>query len=312
MTRRLASAAVLAAALLAAALAGAVSPAWAHLRVVATTADMAALAAAVAGESAMVASIVPAGADAEAYGPRPGDVEKLQRADVVVRVGLGYDYWLDRLLAQAANAQVMRGGDGYVDASAGIPLLDVRSASVANDSGHSHGTANPHYWLDPHNAVIITGGIAEALIRRMPAEREPIIAARQRFVAALDERIAAWTARAASFAGVKVIAHHDSWPYFARRFRLDIAGVIEPRPGVAPSPAHLARLIADGRSGPVRAVVHEPAEPADASRFVAERLGVPVVVLAPSVGSLSGADDYLALFDTNIAALVVAFGQRVK
>ena len=149
----------------------------------------------------------------------------------------------------------MRGGDGYVDASAGIPLLDVRSASVANDSGHSHGTANPHYWLDPHNAVIITGGIAEALIRRMPAEREPIIAARQRFVAALDEHMAAWTMRAASLAGVKVIAYHNSWPYFARRFRLDIAGVIEPRPGVAPSAAHLARLIADGRSAPVRAVV---------------------------------------------------------
>jgi ABC-type Zn uptake system ZnuABC Zn-binding protein ZnuA len=312
MMRRLASAAVLATALLAALSAGAVSPASAHLRVVATTADMAALAAAVAGESASVVSIVPAGADAEAYGPRPGDVEKLQRADVVVRVGLGYDYWLDRLLTQAANAQVMRGGDGHVDASAGIPLLDVRSASVANDSGHSHGTANPHYWLDPHNAVIITGDIAEALIRRMPAEREPIIAARQRFIAALAEHMAQWTARAAAFAGVKVIAYHDAWPYFARRFRLDIAGVIEPRPGVAPSPAHLARLVTDGRSGAVRAVVHEPAEPADASRFVAERLGVPVVVLAPSVGSLPGTDDYLALFDTNIAALVVALGQRVK
>jgi ABC-type Zn uptake system ZnuABC Zn-binding protein ZnuA len=312
MMRRLASATVLAAALLTAALAGAISPARAHLRVVATTADMAALAAAVAGGSASVVSIVPAGADAEAYGPRPGDVEKLQRSDVVVRVGLGYDYWLDRLLVQAANAEVMRGGDGYVDASAGIPLLDVRSASAANDSGHSHGTANPHYWLDPHNAVTITGGIAEALIRRMPAERESIIGARQRFVAALDEHMAAWTARAASFAGVKVIAYHDSWPYFARRFRLDIAGVIEPRPGVAPSPAHLARLIADGRSGPVRAVVHEPAEPTDASRFVAERLGVPVVVLASSVGSLPGADDYFALFDTNIAALASALGGRAK
>ncbi len=312
MMRRLVSAAILAAALLAAALAGAVSPASAHLRVVATTAALAALAAAVAGESASVVSIVPAGADAEAYAPRPGDVEKLQHADVVVRVGLGYDYWLDRLLGQSANAQVMRGGDGYVDASAGIPLLDVRSASVANDSGHSHGTANPHYWLDPHNAVIITGGIAEALIRRMPAEREPIIAARQRFVAALDEHMAAWTMRAASLAGVKVIAYHNSWPYFARRFRLDIAGVIEPRPGVAPSAAHLARLIADGRSAPVRAVVHEPAEPADASRFVAERLGVPVVVLAPSVGNLSGADDYFGLFDTNITALVVALGERAK
>jgi len=297
----------------------AAAPAWAGIRVVATTADLAALATALApamaGDGATVETIVPAGADAEAFVPRPGDIDKLRRADVIVRVGLGYDYWLDRLLVQAGNPRLMRGGDGYVDGSAGIPLLELRGESVVNEGGHSHGAANPHYWLDPHNAVIVTGGIAEALIRIAPAERERVIAARERFLAALGERMAAWSAHAASFAGAKVIAYHDTWPYFARRFRLDVAGFIEPKPGVAPSPAHLARLIDSGRQlgrqpgHELRAVLHEPHEPADGSRFVAARLGVPVVVLAPSVGSAVGTGDYFALFDANLAALVNALGE---
>ncbi len=289
------------------------------VRVVATTADLAALATtfvlAFAGDGATVETIVPAGADAEAFVPRPGDIEKLRRADIIVRVGLGFDYWLDRLLVQAGNPRLMRGGDGYVDGSAGIPLLEVRGESIVNEGGHAHGAANPHYWLDPHNAVIITGGIAEALIRIVPAQRERIIAERERFLATLAERMAAWRA----FAGAKVIAYHDTWPYFARRFRLDVADFIEPKPGVAPSPAHLARLIDLGRQSErqpgqevhaaVRAVLHEPHEPVDASRFVAARLGVPVVVLAPSVGSMAGTGDYLALFDTNLATLGKALGE---
>src|ERR1700691_6243285 len=104
--------------------------AWAVVQVMASTADLAALATAIAGEPAegdlagvSVDAIVPAGVDAGALEPRPGDIEKLRHADVIVRVGLGYDYWLDRLLVRAGNARLMRGGDGYVDGSAGIPLL---------------------------------------------------------------------------------------------------------------------------------------------------------------------------------------------
>jgi ABC-type Zn uptake system ZnuABC Zn-binding protein ZnuA len=107
---------------------------------------------------------------------------------------------------------------------------------------------------------------------------------------------------------VKLIAYHNSWPYLARRFRLDVTDFIEPKPGVAPSPAHLARLIAKGKKDGVRAVVHEPYEPADASKFVAQKLGVPFVLLATSVGSVPEAADYLALFDYNIAALSKALG----
>ena len=284
------------------------APAAAAVRIVATTTDLAALAAAVGGDLVEVETIVPPGSDPEAFEPRPGDLDKVRHADVLIRVGLGYDYWLDRLIGQIADKRLMRGGEGYVDASVGIPLLEIRGQSVVNEGGHAHGVANPHYWLDPENAAIVTAGIAEALARRAPAEAPRILANRRRFLGGLSAELQRWSARLADFAGVKLIAYHNSWPYFARRFRLDIVDFIEPKPGVAPSPAHLARLIAEGRRGNVRAILHEPYEPDDFSRLLAHKLGVPFVLLATSVESVAGVKDYLDLFEYNTATLAKALG----
>jgi len=293
--------------LLAAAL-GLAAPAQAQLRVVAATTDVAAIAAAVGGDLVTVETIVPAAVDPEAFEPRPGDLEKIRNAGLLVRVGLGYDYWLDKLVRQTGDKRLMRGGEAYVDASTGVPLLEVSGQSVVNEGGHAHGVANPHYWLDPANAKIVSLGIAEGLTRMLPAERARIAGNQERFVADLDRALARWTAQLAPVAGVKLIAYHNSWPYFARRFRLDVIGFIEPKPGVAPSPAQLARLVALGKKSAVRAVVHEPYEPEDAARFVAQKLGVSFVLLATSVGSAPEAKDYFALFDHNVAILAKALG----
>jgi ABC-type Zn uptake system ZnuABC Zn-binding protein ZnuA len=290
------------------AVAAAAGPASAALRVVATTTDLAALVAAVGGDLVTVEAIVPAAADPEAFEPHLGDVDKVRRAALLVRVGLGYDYWLDALTYRIGDKRLMRGGEAYVDASAGIPLLEIRGQSVVNEGGHAHGVANPHYWLDPENAAIVTASIAEALARLAPEQSQRIVATRERFLAELGAHSLRWSGMLAPFAGVKLIAYHNSWPYFARRFRLDIIDFIEAKPGVAPSPAHLARLISAGRKERVRIVVHEPYEPEDTSRLLSERLGVPMVVLAVSVDSVPGTKDYLALFDHNVAALVKALG----
>jgi ABC-type Zn uptake system ZnuABC Zn-binding protein ZnuA len=288
----------------------AAAPAFAAMHVVATTTDLAALVTVVGGDLVTVESIVPAGVDPEAFEPRPGVLGKLRQADLLVRVGLGYDYWLDTIVNQTGEKRLMRGGEAYLDASTGIPLLEIQGQSVVNEGGHAHGVANPHYWLDPENAVTVTAGIAEALIRIAPGQREKILANRERFLSRLEESRARWSRTLAPFAGTRFIAYHNSWPYFARRFRLDIIAFIEPKPGVAPSPAHLAQLISAGRTAQVRAILHEPYEPEDASRFVGQKLGVPVVRLAISVGSLAGTEDYLALFDYNVATLARALGAR--
>jgi hypothetical protein len=100
-----------------------------------------------------------------------------------------------------------------------------------------------------------------------------------------------------------IVAYHNSWPYFARRFRLDFAGFIETKPGVPPSPAHLAGIVKTMRERGVRIVVREPHEPERDVAFVASKAGASVVMLAASVGALPEASDYISLFDVNVESL---------
>ena len=169
-----------------------VTSAAAGMRVVATTSDLASLAEAVTGDLAQVETIIPPAADPEAFEPRPSDLAKLKGASIVVRVGLGYDHWLDKLLSMQGDAAVNRGGAGYVDASIGIPLLELKGSRLdpASRDAHAHGLANPHYWLDPANAEIISGGIAEAMIRVTPDMPAKIIANRGRFLSRLRTSLA--------------------------------------------------------------------------------------------------------------------------
>jgi ABC-type Zn uptake system ZnuABC Zn-binding protein ZnuA len=278
------------------------------LRVVATTSDLAALARAVTGGLAQVETIIPPATDPEAFEPRPSDLARLKGAAVVVRVGLGYDHWLDKLLSMHGDAAVQRGGAGYVDASFGIPLLEVKGSSLdpANQDGHAHGLANPHYWLDPGQAEIITGGIAEAIIRINPRLTDQMIAGRDEFLARLKTRRAEWEQLLAPYRGAPLVAYHNTWPYFARRFRLNIVDVIETKEGVSPSPGRLARLAAAIRDQKIRVILHEPFEPDDASQLLARRTGAMVVQLAPSVFSIPPASGYAELFDYNVGTLVRA------
>ena len=139
-----------------------------------------------------------------------------------------------------------------------------------------------------------------------PQQRDRFRANRDRFLAELERQQAQWAEMLQPFAGVKLIAYHNSWPYFARRFRLNIIDYVEPKPGIAPSPSRLVQLIAAGRAAGVRAVVHEPYQPEESSRLVADRLGVPLVRLALSVGSVRGAADYIALIDHDVTVLARA------
>src|SRR5262245_63750327 len=140
-----------------------------QIQVVTTTTDRRSLAEAVGGDRILAVSLVPPNLDAEEYQPKPQDVLRLKNARLLVRVGLDYDLWLDRLLAQAGRPEISRGGPSYVDASFAIAVLELRGMSVGPGDGHAHGSGNPHYWLDPKNAETITANILEALARIDPA-----------------------------------------------------------------------------------------------------------------------------------------------
>jgi ABC-type Zn uptake system ZnuABC Zn-binding protein ZnuA len=260
----------------------------------------------VGGDFIDAVSLVPANFDAEEYQPKPQDVLRLKGARLVVRVGLDYDLWFDRLLETTAARELRRGGPGYVDASFGIAPLEVRGVTIGPGDGHAHGSGNPHYWLDPKNAEFITANILWGLARIDPANAKTYEANRQAFLARLAAKLTEWETRLAPLKGMPLIAYHNSWPYFARRFRLDFADFLEIRPGVPSTPSHLAGIIEAMRTRGVRIVVREPHEPERDVAFVAAKSGASVVVLAASVGALPGAGDYVSLFDADVAALVDA------
>lgn len=284
------------------------SPAFAQqrLQVVTTTTDLRSLTEAVGGDLIVAVNLVPASMDAEDYQPKPKDVLRLKNAQMLVRVGLDHDLWVDRLLVQAGKRELGRGGPGYVDASFAIAVLELRGMSVGPGDGHAHGTGNPHYWLDPKNAEIITGTILEALARIDPANAARYEANRLAFLSRLQAKLAEWEERLAPLKATPIVAYHNSWPYFARRFRLDFVGFIETKPGVPPSPAHLAGIVKTMRERGVRIVVREPHEPERDVAFVAGKAGASIVTLAASVGALPQANDYISLFDVNVAGLIAA------
>lgn len=280
-----------------------------QLRTVATTSDLASLVAAVGGELVEVQAVIPPFADPESYEPRASDLALIADAALVVRVGLGYDHWLEKLLGRGGRTGLPRDPDSVVDASSGVPLLEVNGRDpFAQNNTHAHGMANPHYWLDPANAETMTATIGAAIARRLPSGAEAVLENRNRFLERLRHGMDAWAQTLAPFRGAAVLAYHNSWPYFARRFHLNVAGFIEPREGVTPSAAHLASLLAQARQSTVRAILQKTNEPRRFAEAVAARLGVPLVQLAPAVGSVPQAGDYLGLMEYNVNTLARALG----
>ena len=272
----------------------------------ATTGDLASLAQAVAGDLAQVETIIPPAAESEAFEPRPSDLARLKGAAVVVRVGLGYDHWLDKLLSMHGDAAVNRRGAGYVDGSFGIPLLEVRGSSVdpANQDGHAHGLANPHYWLDPGYAEIITGGIAEAVIRVAPALAAKVISGRDIFstLEGSPHRLGTAVAPIAAHALSPITTPgRISAPLPPQHRRCDRdQGRCEPKPGKA------REARSDDPPARMAVIMHEPFAPEDASQLLARRTGAVVVKLAPSVFVLPATGGYAELFDYNVGTLARA------
>ena len=278
---------------------------------VTTTTDLKSLVEVVGGEGVRATALVAGSSDAEDYVARPQDVLHIKRAQVIVRVGLDYDLWLDALLKKSANSRVQKGTPGYVDASQGMMLLDVQPRGLS-DAGHGHGIGNPHYWLDPKNAELMTGHILLALADAAPQDAKRFEAQRTAFLDRLKQREAQWLRRVQPLQGRALIAYHNSWPYLARRLQLNFVGAIEPRPGVAPPPAHLARLLEIAKKERVAGIVLGTREPRRDAEFLAKKLGVPIVVLAESVGATPAIQRYEDLMEFNVTALETLMTKTAK
>jgi ABC-type Zn uptake system ZnuABC Zn-binding protein ZnuA len=279
------------------------------LEVVTTSTDLRALVEAVGGDRVRAEHLASPAADPHTAEVTPGRLAKLRAAALLVVVGLDHEPWLARLLRTVGDPRFAPGRPHYLDASRNIEVMDAEVARVRPERGaHLHGLGNPHYWLDPANARPITEAITAALARLVPAERATFETNRRRFLARLDPALERWSTALAPHRGTRLVVVHDTWPYFARRFGLVVVAALEPTPGVPPSPQGLLDVGRRMRESGVKLVVADPASDPGLVAQVAARGGARAVTLAPSVGSVPEAVDYLALFDVNVARLTEALG----
>jgi len=291
----------------------AAAPAWGGgpLSIVATSTDLKSLVEAVGGDRVRVEALAPPLHDPHAVEVKPGQIAALRGATLLVKVGLDHEPWLAGLLRTVGDSRFLAGGPNVLDCSRGIDLLQAETARVRPGSGeHVHGFGNTHYWLDPENARPITAAILEALARLAPGERSNFASRRGDFLKRLDEGIARWTRALGPFRGTQVVVFHESWPYFARRFGLQIVAAVEPAPGVPPSPAYLSSLTKQMKEANVRLLIAEPYSSAALVSRVASLSGARAVTLVPSVGGAPEARDYLALFDLDVGRLADALRAR--
>ncbi len=253
-----------------------------QLRAVATTAQVAALAAAVAGDLVQLRGIIPPGVDPHEFEPTAGDLVAIEHAALVLRHGIGLDEWLDRTLSAGKRAAV---------------VTVTRGVRLRTGEGNGKRVDDPHVWHDPANAKTMVDNIAAALGRADPAHRAAYAAnaaayrkrldAVSRQVRAIIDEIPAGSR--------KLVTNHDALGYFARAFGLEIVGTVIPSLSTQaePSAGETARLLRTIRREKVKAIFAESSVNPKLAESLARDAGVTVVtgLYGDSLGPAgSGAD----------------------
>lgn len=283
----------------------------AKLNVVATTADFGALAQAVGGELVNVTVLAKPTEDPHFVDAKPSYIVKLNRADVLIEGGAELEAgWLPPLLDGARNAKLAAGQPGRVAVSDGLALLEV-PAELDRSKGDLHAKGNPHFMTDPESARHAAQRIAEGFCAVDAAHKDIYEKQLRAWLKQLDEKEAAWLKLLAPFAGTRIAAFHNSWPYFARRFGVKLDLFLEPKPGIPPSPAQLGVVLETIKREHVKVIIIEPYQSKHMAATVAAQTGATVLDFAQYPGGVKGTEgDYLVLLDKLVTTLAAALAAK--
>lgn len=284
--------------------------AQAKLNIVVTTPDLASIAKEVGGDKVEITTLARPTEDPHFVDAKPSFIVKLNKADALVEGGAELEVgWLPPLLAGARNDKIQSGQPGRILCNEGVAMLEV-PAQMTRAEGDIHPLGNPHYVVDPVNARVIAAHLADAFAKLDSSNGEAYHANAKKFTETLDAKLAEWTAKLAPFKGAKVVSYHKSWPYFAERYGFEMDIFLEPKPGIPPSPAHLASVIAKMKEEKARVIIVDPYLNRKTAETVARSTDATVVDVAQMPGGVKGTDSYIALEDYLVNAIATALGKK--
>jgi zinc/manganese transport system substrate-binding protein len=290
----------------------AVVPAHAALRVFACEPEWGALAQELGGDLVEVTVATSALQDPHQIQAKPSLIARTRNADLVVCTGAELEIgWLPVLLQQAGNAKVQPGQAGNFAAADVVRKLEVPS-QLDRAQGDVHAAGNPHIQTDPRNIAQVASALATRLQQVDPSHAADYARRAADFSQRWQQAMARWNTQAAPLKGLPVVSQHKAFVYLYDWLGLKEVAVLEPKPGVEPSAAHLQGVLATLKGAPARMVIHAAYQDPRPSEWLSKNAGIPVVKLAFTVGGTPGAKDLFGLFDDMLAQLLAAAAAQAK
>ncbi|MBN1482098.1 zinc ABC transporter substrate-binding protein [candidate division KSB1 bacterium] len=241
----------------------------------------------VGGDKVEVFTIVPPGANPHSFELTPGLMRKLAKADVLVFNGAGLEFWLDKVMDNLAGIKT---------------TVTSKGLTILEDDHQHHAHGNPHVWLNPLNAIFQVKKISLALTDIDPHNKSYYESNAALYIEHLkivdqdiQDRVNSWEQK-------RFVCFHPAWAYFAERYGLELAGVIEKRPGMEPSPKDVADIIATVEEIGARAIFVEAQFPSRVAEMIADESDIGLVALDPLGGSQQ-LFNYVDLLRYNVAQM---------
>ena len=176
--------------------------------------------------------------------------------------------------------------------------------------GDIHPGGNPHYMLDPSNGIPVARGIAARLIKIDPENASYYEENFKNFTSELKLKITGWKTELEPFQDTKIVTYHKLWVYFTKWAGLTETGTIEPKPGIPPTPSHVADLIKRIQAQDVKLVISANYYPQKTPSIIAEKVGIPFLSLPVMVEGQEGINNYIELFDALVGEITSALKNK--
>lgn len=240
-----------------------------------------------------------AGQDPHHIEARPSLIAQLRNSDLAVCTGASLESgWLPMLQQRAGRAVPV------FEAADQVALIDAQPGAIGTPwAGDVHAEGNPHLHTDPRKVLEVAQALAETLQAREPAQRAAIAQRLAAFEQAWRAAQQRWEQRGAALRGKKVAGQHSSFGYLWRWLGITQIADLEPKPGMAPTPGHLQRLLDGLKAQPPAGIVVSSYQDPRSGRWLSTQIGVPLLVLPATVDENAGQAELIAWMDRLVDSL---------
>lgn len=281
-----------------------------RLKVVCTLPDLADITREIGGDRVDVSTLYKGKENTHALTAKPSHLVAMSKADVFVEIGLSLESSLvPGLLENCRNEKIAVGKPGFVNVSEGWEALDVPT-QLSRKEGDVHPQGNPHMNLAPRAGPHMAKVIHDHLVLVDPGSKGTYDERFAAYVKKLDEAEARWKALSKDWKGRRIVVYHKEYDYLADAYGLVIQGSIEVKPGIPPTPNHVAELVANLQKDPGALILTALWSNNDTVAQIARATGSQVVELPNMCGGLSGTDSWIAMMDLLHSRLAEAFGSE--